>query len=151
MTDWKTDLSDLFKSEKEITEAQKQKAESDAAARAVRKQEAASFFSEVVEPAFNELAVELKKHERKVSITGSDVSRVMEIRFQDKPEFEYMVEVSISTTSVVPVSRYVSKNKYGKKFQIPGYIKDNPVSDVSKPDIINDFLRTCVRSRISHV
>ncbi len=144
MTDWKKELNDLF--EQQQQEEQNQKVKADTAAIKAKKEEANEFLYTVVDSALRDLAIELYKHERKAyNFGGSEFSRELEVRFQDRIEFRYIINVDVGTTTATVHANYMARYQNGHEEQGGGIImKDNTQPDIAKitkDDIINDFMK----------
>jgi len=144
MTDWKKELDDLF--EQQQQEEQNQKVKADTAAIKAKKEEANEFLCTVVDSALRDLAIELYKHERKAyNFGGSEFSRELEVRFQDRIEFRYIINVDVGTTTATVHANYMARYQNGHEEQGGGIImKDNTQPDIAKitkDDIINDFMK----------
>ena len=144
MTDWKKELDDLF--EQQQQEEQNQKVKADTAAIKAKKEEANEFLYTVVDSALRDLAIELYKHERKAyNFGGSEFSRELEVRFQDRIEFRYIINVDVGTTTATVHANYMARYQNGHEEQGGGIImKDNTqpnIAKVTKDDIINDFMK----------
>lgn len=144
MTDWKKELDDLF--EQQQQEEQNQKVKADTAAIKAKKEEANEFLYTVVDSALRDLAIELYKHERKAyNFGGSEFSRELEVRFQDRIEFRYIINVDVGTTTATVHASYMARYQNGHEEQGGGIImKDNTQPDIAKitkDDIINDFMK----------
>lgn len=144
MEDWKNDLGDMFKNIEEKGRKDEENVKK-------REAEAEKFFTSIVIPAFEELKNELEKHGREVSTpTGyksvySQVGAIMSVKFEGVEEYVYGIGVKISPRCAFPYSeRWFTSKEDGKKYKGEGVIRsgvqDYDVSDISKEDIIRDFL-----------
>ena len=142
MADWKKRLSGLFEQSGE-EKGRKFKLE----AAATKSDEAAEkFLCSVVDSALRDLAGELHKYEVKAyTFGGSKLSRELEIRFQNRIEFRYIINVYIGAVkSIVHTScmaRYRSGHEQLWEGIIMRYGKQADIADITKDDIINDFLK----------
>ena len=109
-----------------------------------------SFYSLKVVPAFKELKTELEKHGRKVALLLEDTdigTASILVRFKGKQEFSYIMGMETSQDRVSP-RPYI----YCRSHQVKSSIKDDSrMSDISKEDIIKDFLgryKLCFRGII---
>jgi len=146
MTDWKKELDDLFEQQQQYKEEQNQKVKADTAAIKAKKEEANEFLYSVVDSALRDLAIELYKHERKAyNFGGSEFSRELDVRFQDRIEFRYIINVDVGTTTATVHANYMARYQNGHEEQGGGIImKDNTQPDIAKitkDDIINDFMK----------
>ncbi len=145
MTDRKKELPDMHEQHKE---EQNQKAkQGDAAAITAKKKESNEFLCTVVDSAFRDLAKELFKQERKAYIfEGSEISRELEVRFQDSAEFRYIINVlHVGTTPTTVQASYIARYQNGSEEQGGGIImKDDTqadIAEITKDDIISDFMK----------
>ncbi len=146
MTDWKKELADLFEQQQQYKEEQNQKVKADTAAIKAKKEEANEFLCTVVDSALRDLAIELYRHERKAyDFGGSEFSRELEVRFQNRIEFRYIINVHVGTTTATVHASYMARYQNGQEEQGGGLImKDNTqpnIAKVTKDDIINDFMK----------
>ncbi len=143
MADWKEKLTDLF--EKESGEQQNQKTKPDAATE-ILQQKADKFLCSVVDPALRDLAAELYKYERKAcTFGGSKLSREMEVRFQNRVEFRYVMDVYTGTIKTTVHTSYQARYQSGREEQGEAMImkdgKQADIADITRDDIINNFMR----------
>jgi uncharacterized UPF0146 family protein len=144
MTDRKKELPDLHKQQKE---EQNQKAKhGDVTAIEIKKKESKEFLCTVVDSAFHDLAKELYKQERKAYNFGSsEISRELEVRFQDSVEFRYIVNVLVGTTPTTVQASYIVRYQNGNEEQGGGTIMKNDtqadIAEITKDDIISDFMK----------
>ncbi len=144
MTGRKKELPDLYEQHKE---EQNQKAkQGDAAAITAKKKESNEFLCTVVDSAFRDLTKELFKQERKAYIFGgSEISRELEVRFQDSAEFRYIINVHVGTTPTTVQAGYIARYQNGSEEQGGGIImKDDTqadIAEITKDDIISDFMK----------
>lgn len=142
MADWKKRLTDLFE---QSGEEQGRKLKPDAAA--VKPHKAADkFLCTVVDSALRDVAEELHKYERKAcTFGGHKLSRELEIRFQNRVEFRYIINVYTGAVKNTVHTSYMSRYKSGREEQGEGIImkdgKQADIADITKDDIINDFLK----------
>ena len=142
MTYWKKKLADLFG---RSLEEQGQMSADDSGT--IKQQEAADkFLSTIVDPALRDLALEFHKYERKAcTFSGNKLSRDMEIRFQKRVEFRYFVNVFIGAIKTTVHTSYLARFQSGREEQGEGIImkdgKQADIAEITKDDIINDFLR----------
>ncbi len=146
MTFWKKELDDLFEQQQQYKEEQNQKVKADTAAIKAKKEEANEFLCTVVDSALRDLAIELYKHERKAyNFGGSEFSRELEVRFQDRIEFRYTINVHVGTTPTTVQARYIARYQNGNEEQGGGIImKDDTqadITEITKDDIISDFMK----------
>ncbi len=144
MTGWKKKLAELF--EQQYKEEENQKVKADAAAIKSKEEEANEFLCAVVDSALWDLAKELYRHGRKAyNFGGSEFSRELEVRFQDRIEFRYIIKVHVGTTTVKVHASYMARYQNGHEEQGGETImKDNTqavIAEITKDDIINDFMK----------
>jgi len=146
MTDWKEELTGFFEQQQPYKEEQNQKVKTISTAITTKKEEVNKFLCTVVDSALRDLAIEFHKHERKVySFEGSEFSRELEVRFQDKTEFRYTINVHVGTSSATVHASYLARYQNGCEEQGGGALmKDNTqtdITEITKDDIINDFMK----------
>jgi len=144
MADWKKELAELF--EQQYKEEQNQKVKTDVAVKKAKKEEANEFLCTVVDSALQDLAIELYKHERKAyNFGGSEFSRELEVRLQDRIEFRYIINLHAGTTMTTVHASYLARYQNGHEEQGGGIImKDNTqadIAEITKDDIIKDFIK----------
>ena len=150
MENWEKTLDDCFEQQRQFEEAQKQRAETNAAAIAATRKRADEFMLQVVEPAFRKLADKLKQNAKKVSIEGGDVSRVLEVQSGSKPEFMYALDINSGAGMATVGAKYKAFNKSGHPLEQGGgtIMKDNRETDIShitETDIIHNFVEYYTR------
>lgn len=142
MADWRKKLIHLFD---QSGEEQVRKVKPDAAA--IQPHKAADkFLCTVVDSALRDLAEELHKYGRKAStFGGSQLSRELEIRFQDRVEFRYIIKVYTGAVKTTVYTSYMARYQSGCEQLWEGIImkrgKQADIADITKDDIINDFLK----------
>jgi hypothetical protein len=147
MTDWKKELADLFEQQQQYKEEPTQKVKADAAAINAKKQKANEFLRTVVDSALLDLAKELYKNGRKAyNFAGNEISRELEIRFQDKIEFRYIINVHIGSNTNTVHTSYTARYQNGSEEQSGATITKNgteaDTEEITKDDIISDFIKT---------
>ena len=142
MADWKKKLSDFFKQSEE-EKGRGLKLEADA----IKSSDAAEkFLCTVVDLALKDLAKELCKYERKAyTFGGGRLSRELEIRFQNRVEFRYIINVYTGAVKAIVhtscMARYQSGHEQLWEGIIMRYGKQADITDITKDDIISDFLK----------
>jgi hypothetical protein len=142
MADWKKKLSDFFE---QSGEEQGRELELDAAT--IKSNNVAEkFLCTVVDSALRDLAEELYKYERKAyTFGGSKLSRELEIRFQNRVEFRYIINVYTGAVKIIVHTSYMARYQSGSEQLWEGIImkhgKQADIAEVTKDDIINDFLK----------
>jgi hypothetical protein len=141
MTDWKKKLPDFF--ERSLEEGRE--LELDTAA--IQSNKAAEeFLCTVADSALKDLAEELYKYGRKAYIFGGNkLSRELELRFQNKIEFRYVINVYVGSVKIILHTSYMARYQSGSEQLWEGIImkygKQADIADITKDDIINDFLK----------
>lgn len=142
MADWKKRLTDFFE---QSGEEQGRKLKLEAAA--IQSNKAADkFLCIVVDSALKDLAEELYKYERKAyAFGGSTLSRELEIRYQNIVEFRYVINVYTGAVKTIVHTSYMARFQSGHEQLWEGIImkggKQADIADITKDDIINDFLK----------
>ena len=142
MADWKKRLSGFFEQSGE-EKGRKFKLE---AAAIKSDKEAEKFLCTVVDSALRDLAEELYKYERKAyTFGGCNLSRELEIRFQNRIEFRYVINVYTGSVKIIVHTSYMARYQSGSEQLWEGIImkhgKQADIADITKDDIINDFLK----------
>jgi len=151
MKDWKKDLSDFFK---ELEEVEKKKQDKKKKIEKEKSEVVPSFYFLKVIPVFKELKTELEKHGREVVLYPEEAEEAIDfetasisVAFKGKEEYSYAMRVEISQDRVSPCP-YI----YCKKYSVKSSIKDGSrISDISKEDIVQDFLgryKLCLSGKI---
>jgi hypothetical protein len=143
MADWKEKLTDLF--EKQSGKKQNQKIKPDAATKKLQ-QKGNEFLCSVVDPALRDLAAELYKYERKAcTFGGSKLSRELEVRFQNRVEFRYVMNIYTGAIKTTVHTSYLARYQSGREEQGEAMImkdgKQADIADITKDDIIDDFMK----------
>jgi len=143
MADWKEKLTDLF--EKQSGEKQNQKIKPDAATKKLQ-QKADEFLCAVVDPVLRDLAAELHKYERKAcTFGGSKLSRELEVRFQNRVEFRYVINVCTGAIKTTVHTSYLARYQSGREEQGEAMImkdgKQADIADITKDDIIDNIMK----------
>lgn len=143
MADWKEKLTDMF--EKQSGEQQNQEKQPDAVTK-ILQQKADKFLCSVVDPALRDLAAELYKYERKAcTFGGSQLSREMEVRFQNRVEFRYVMNVYTGAIKTTVHTSYQARYQSGREEQGEAMImkdgKQADIADVTRDDIIDNFMK----------
>ena len=112
-----------------------------------KKSEVESFYSVKVVPAFEELRSELEKHGREVSIHAGKEYASIAVKFKGVEEYSYTIKVRISPDRAFPYPEsQIATRRDGKSHHMSGGfirsgLQEYDVSDISKEEIIQDFLR----------
>ncbi|MHC4725977.1 MAG: hypothetical protein ACYS17_02020 [Planctomycetota bacterium] len=142
MADWKKKLTDFFE---QSGEEQGRRFKLEAAA-IESHQTADKFLCFVVDSALRDLAEELFKYERKAySFRGSKLSRELEVRFHNRIEFRYIINVYTGDIKTIVQTSYMARYQSGHEQLWEGIImkggKQADIADITRDDIINDFLK----------
>lgn len=156
MEDWKKELEQIGKREREYKEEQKLVGEADDLAKKLNIEKAKSFLSEQVEPAFNELATELKKNVKKAEWHGGTLERHLEIQLDTGEEAVYTIRARVDKRTVNVQTGFGTKDAYGKQsgehtsyipFKSNGIASSTgknrsemDISEITKGEIIEDFM-----------
>lgn len=134
MSDWKDDL-ELFFEEKErqnkaYTE-QRQNAEL----------QSASFLSNTVVPAFEEIRAELEKYGREVIISNKNQAVNIQIFYESSLEFDYWIKVDINNLRPHPeIQLTIDEQKVSLEGTLRVGVESFTIEDISKEEIIGSFL-----------
>jgi len=141
MADWRKKLTHLFD---QSSEDQVRKVKPDAAS--IKPHKADKFLCTVVDSALRDLAEELHKYQRKAStFGGSQLSRELEVRFQNRVEFRYIINLYTGAVKTIAHTSYMARYQSGQEQLWEGIImkggKQADIANITKDDIINDFLK----------
>jgi len=139
MENWKIILANFFDKQKEEKVGKEVK-------RSQEKLRVEKFYSTIVNPAFNELRSELKKHRREVEVytERTDFASII-VNFEAEEELDYSIEVMISPGRVFPrpVIHYTEWAS-SRRLRVEGLLRkgnqDYDISDITKEEIIEHFL-----------
>jgi len=139
MKDWKKTLTRFIEKQKEEQEIKEIK-------HSQEKVRVEKFYSTIVNPAFEELKSELKKHAREVEVYTErrDFASII-VNFEGEEELDYSIEVMLSPVRVFPrpVIHYTEWAS-SRRLRIEGLLRkgvqDYDISDISKEEIIEHFL-----------
>jgi len=139
MKNWKKNLAGFFEKQKES----KREKEIKHSHEKVRVEE---FYSKIVNPAFEELRSELKRHGRDVEVytERKDFASII-VNFEGAEELDYSIEVMISPVHVFPrpVIHYTEWAS-SRRLRVEGLLRkgrqDYDISDIKKEEIIEHFL-----------
>jgi hypothetical protein len=132
MSDWQKQLGNFFAK----TEETKQKEE---------RPEFARFISEVVMPAFEKLAEELKKHGRDVTIRDAAASATLLVHAAGKEEFMYRIQGRTFPNAVLPYAELRFRERKGLKLiHTENMLRSGPpnyaLSDITVQEVIGNFI-----------
>jgi hypothetical protein len=139
MENWKKILANFFDKQKE------EKGEKEVK-RSKEKLRVEKFYSTIVNPAFEELRSELKKHGREVEVYAerTDFASII-VNFEAEEELDYSIEVMISPGHVFPrpvihYTEWASSRRLRAEGLLRKGIQDYDISDITKEEIIEHFL-----------
>lgn len=140
MDKWKSELEEHFKEKKQSKKELKDKKEE-------LKKTARRFIKKIVQPAFEELGVELGKHKREALVDKKKDWAALMVRHNKKKEFVYEITLSTEGDHLLASRSVYSPNEKGKlKLSLEGKIRtpDNSarVEKIEREDIIADFLES---------
>ncbi|MGQ9661622.1 MAG: hypothetical protein ACUVWX_04685 [Kiritimatiellia bacterium] len=138
MNDWKTELDDFFA--KRVRAGQTDQGS-----------ELERFISDVVIPAFSELAEELEKHGREVTIRNSLTAASLIVYNKGEEELVYRIQGRGLASRGVPYVEVRFRERKGLRlirmetqFR-PAGSPDYSMSDISKEEVIKNFLHHYMR------
>jgi len=154
MTDWDNKLDDFLEQQEQSEEVRKQKVKVDKAAMAERtekREQAALFILQTVEPAFGKLIAKLRQWGKKVLIERTDLSRVLKVCSENgNTEFIYALNIDsrLGITRATVCIKYRGAPEEGDKTILKNY-KEPDTSNITETDILEDFVQkyTQVTSR----
>lgn len=136
MTDWKKDLKELF--DDEYHRKRKIQAESEGKTRVRR------FISEVVEPAFEEIAEELKEYDRDIDVEVEKMTATIRVYLEGHEEFYFSIRSRPYKQKEYSFPVLPLRDDKGEYFRAEVFLKDGPlnhdVTNYSKEQIIAEFL-----------
>ena len=139
MKDWKIILAGFFEKQKEKEGAQEEK-------RSLEKLRVEKFYASTVNPAFEELKAEFKKHGREVEVYTErrDFASII-VQFEGDEELDYSIEVMLYPGLAFPrpVIHYTEWAS-SRRLRAEGFLRkgtqDYDISDITKEEIIEHFL-----------
>jgi choline/glycine/proline betaine transport protein len=108
------------------------------------------FIASVVVPAFEEVAAELEKHGRSVSIRNSVTSARLLVQNEGEEEILYSVQAKSMPDRILPYAEVRSRERKGRRYlttenmfrpSTPAY----KLADITKEEIIENFLASYMR------
>ncbi len=133
MSDWKRDLKMLLAA-----------AEGEGRSKPEGPSRVRGFISDVVVPAFEELAGELQEHERDVEVEHSDRMASIRVMKDGKEEFYYEVKVKAYRNKGFAFPVAPLRDPEGKTYRAEIHLRDRPlhqdVTNSTKEDLIRYFL-----------
>ena len=134
MSDWKDDLESFFEEKERQNKAyteQRQNAEL----------QSASFLSNTVVPAFEEIQAELEKYGREVIISNKDQAVNIQIFYESSLEFDYWIKVDINNLRPHPeIQLTIDEQKVSLEGTLRVGVESFTIEDISKEEIIGSFL-----------
>jgi len=139
MNDWKKILASFFEKQKEEKGEKEEK-------RSQEKLRVEKFYSTIVNPAFEELKSELKKHGREVEAYTErrDFASIV-VQFEGEEELDYSIEVMLYPglafpRPVIHYTEWTSSRRLRAEGFLRKGIQDYDISDITKEEIIEHFL-----------
>jgi len=139
MENWKKILATILNKQKEGRGEKKIK-------HSHEKMRVEKFYSTIVNPAFEELKSELKRHGRDVEVytERKDFASII-VNFEAEEELDYSIEVMISPVRVFPrpvihYTEWASSRRLRVEGLLRKGIQNYDISDISKEEIIEHFL-----------
>jgi hypothetical protein len=139
MKNWKKILANFFEEQKEERKEKEEK-------HSHEKLRVEKFYSTIVNPAFEELKSELKKHGREVEVYTErrDFASII-VQFEGEEELDYSIEVMLYPglafpRPVVHYTEWASSRRLRVEGLLRKGIQDYDISDITKDEIIGHFL-----------
>ncbi len=139
MKDWKKILASFF-------EKQKEEKEDKAGKHSQEKLRVENFYATIVNPAFEELKSEFKKHGRKVEVyTERRNFASIVVQFEGEEELDYSIEVMLYPgiafpRPVIHYTEWASSRRLRAEGFLKRGIQDYDISDITKEEIIEHFI-----------
>ena len=139
MKDWKKILASFFEKQK-VEKGEKQEK------RSQEKLRVQEFYATIVNPAFEELKSELKKHGREVEVYTErrDFASII-VQFEGEEELDYSIEVMLYPGLAFPrpiihYTEWASSRRLRVEGLLRTGIQDYDISDITIDEIIEHFL-----------
>ncbi len=136
MSDWKKSLKEIF--DEEHQRKAKMRAESKG------KQRVKRFISEVVEPAFEEIADELKEYDRDIDVETERMAATIRVFYEGHEEFLFSIRSRPYKKKEFSFPVLPLRDEKGDNYRAEVFLKDGPlyhdVTNYSKEQIIEEFL-----------
>ncbi|MDI6400789.1 hypothetical protein QLX67_02190 [Balneolaceae bacterium ANBcel3] len=136
MSDWKKTLKEIL--DEDFHKKLRKKAEPEAKLKVRR------FLTDIVEPAFEEVAEELKEYGRDIDIEIDKTSITMRVYFEGNEEFFFSVRSRPYRKKDFSFPVLPLRDDKGESYRAEVYLKDGPlyhdVTNYSKEQIITEFL-----------
>jgi len=134
MSDWKDDLESFFEEKERQNKANTEKRQN-------AELQSASFLSNTVVPAFEEIQAELEKYGREVIISNKDQAVNIQIFYESSLEFDYWIKVDINNLRPHPeIQLTIDKQKVSLEGTLRVGVESFTIEDISKEEIIGSFL-----------
>jgi len=136
MSDWKKELKELF--DEDYQNKMRKKVESEGKLRIKR------FVSEVVEPAFEEIAEELKEYDRDIDVEIEKLAATIRVYCEGHEEFYFSIRSRPYKKKEFSWPVLPLRDDKGEHYRAEVYLKDGPlyhdVTNYTKDQIISEFL-----------
>lgn len=137
MADWRTKLRDSLK----VTEKNRQEKES---------MEMNRFITEVVLPAFADIADEMKDHGRTAAIRHTETTASINIQFNGEDEMIYRIQGRTFPTNTLPFADIRFRERKGLRLiRVENMFRDGStpysMADITKDEIIENFVENYTR------
>ncbi len=130
MADWRQELGNILEKRARASRAEQEKAQFEA------------FMRDIVAPALNDLAEELRKHDRNVNVRTAPAAMVLSVSNGEFEEISFRV-LSRSVPNFVVAYAEIRLRKGQRLVRIETNIKEGqtPLSETTQDDIISCFLK----------
>lgn len=136
MSNWKKNLKEIF--DEDFLKKRKKEVESEGKVRVKR------FISDVVEPAFEEIAEELKEYDRDIDVETEKMSATIRVFYEGAEEFYFSIKSRPYRRKDFSFPVLPLKDEKGEQYRAEVFLKDGPlyhdVTNYSKEQIIEEFL-----------
>jgi len=150
MKNWKKMLAGIFEKQKEEKETKEIK-------HSQEKLRVEEFYSTIVNPAFEELKSELKKHGREVNVYTErrDFASII-VQFEGEEELDYSIEVMLYPglafpRPVIHYTEWASSRRLRVEGLLRTGIQDYDISDITKDEIIEHFINEYKNLSSEHI
>lgn len=136
MSNWKQNLKEIF--DEDLLKKKKKEVESEGKFRVKR------FISEVVEPAFEEVADELNDYDRDIDVETETMSATIRVFHEGSEEFYFSIRSRPYRHKEFSFPVLPLKDEKGDQYRAEVFLKDGPlyhdVTNYTKEQIIGEFL-----------
>jgi choline/glycine/proline betaine transport protein len=136
MSDWKKELKELF--DEDFQSKMRRKVESEGKLRIKR------FVSDVVEPAFEEIAEELKEYDRDIDVEIEKLAATIRVYYDGHEEFYFSIRSRPYKKKEFSFPVLPLRDEKGEIYRAEVYLKDGPlyhdVTNYNREQIIREFL-----------